>query len=170
MATEQSPLDYAQAIFEQATQDWLSPLKEIVKCLPPAEFEALDKPNLPLPQKQEILQRAMPSNATKEVRNLLSLLASRNEMHYIPDIVARLEQYGTDSTGRRTARVTSAVPLTDDEKRTLEAKMRRRFGEDTDFDYTIDREILGGVVVRVGDQVIDGSVAAKLAALRVKLK
>lgn len=170
MATQQSPVDYAQAIFEQATQDWVGALREIAKCLEPSDFDKLDQPNLPLAQKQEILQRVIPSQATKEVRNFLSLLASRNEMHLLPDIVARLEQYAAGATGQRTARITSAIALTDDEKRALEIKMRQRFGEDTNFDYTVDREILGGVVVRVGDQVIDGSVAAKLAALREKLK
>ncbi len=170
MATQQSPVDYAQAIFEQATQDWLGSLKQVMKCLPPADFQALDKPSLPMAQKQEMLQQAIPSNATQEVRNFLSLLASRGEMHFLPDIISRLEQYAAGASGRRTARVTSAIPLTDDEKRALETKMRKRFGEDTDFGYTVDREILGGVVVRVGDQVIDGSVAAKLAALKEKLK
>ncbi len=170
MATQQSPLDYAQAIFEQATQDWLGSLKDVMKCLSPAEFESLDQPNLPWAEKQEMLKRALPSNATNEVRNFLSLLASRNEMHLLPDVVSRLDQYAAGVAAGRTARVTSAVPLTDEEKRSLEAKMRRRFGEDTNFDYTLDRDVLGGVVVRVGDQVIDGSVAAKLAALREKLK
>lgn len=66
-------------------------------------------------------------------------------------------------------RVKSAVPLTDDERATLESKLQARFGEALGFEYVVDPAVLGGVLVRVGDQIIDGSVAGKLAALREHL-
>ncbi len=170
MANEQLPQTYAQAIFEQATQDWLLPLKEFIKCTEPSELEMLDRAGVPFARKQDILSHAIPSNASTEVRNFLSLLASKNEVSILPSIIQALERMSQHGPARSIATVTSAVPLTDIEKRRIEEKIRLRFGQETDFAYDIDKSILGGVVVRVGDKVIDGSVSGKLAALREKLK
>lgn len=70
----------------------------------------------------------------------------------------------------RTARITSAVPLTEEERSRLEESLGRRFGDGLQLRYRVDDSILGGVIVRVGDRVIDGSVASKLAALRERLE
>ncbi len=170
MANEQLPQTYAQAIFEQATQGWLLPLKEFLKCIEPSDMETLDRPGVPFARKQDILSRAIPSNASTEVRNFLSLLASKNQVSILPSIIEALERISRHGPSRSIATVTSAVPLTEIEKRQIEEKIRLRFGQEIDFVYEVDRSILGGVVARVGDKVIDGSVSGKLAALREKLK
>ncbi len=170
MANDQMPQTYAHAIFEQATLSWLLPLKEFVKCIEPAEMEAVDRPGMPFSKKQEILARAMPSNATNEFKNFISLLASKGEVYLLPNVIQALEQVSQQGRFRSFASVTSAVELTDTEKQTLEDKMKRRFGQDLDFVYEVAPAILGGVVVRIGDKVIDGSVSGRLAALREKLR
>jgi F-type H+-transporting ATPase subunit delta len=58
------------------------------------------------------------------------------------------------------------VPLTEAEKEAMRAKLTQRFGSDLEIQFEVDASLLGGVYLRVGDQVIDGSVAGKLAALR----
>jgi F-type H+-transporting ATPase subunit delta len=65
--------------------------------------------------------------------------------------------------------VTSAVPLTEAERAALRAKLVDRFGTELEFQFEVDPELIGGVRLRVGDQVIDGSVAGRLAALRDRL-
>jgi F-type H+-transporting ATPase subunit delta len=170
VANEQMPLTYAQAIFDQATGDWVAPLKHVSESFKPGEVEQLDQPGLAFARKQEIIQKVLPANAPAEVRNFLSLLASKNEMHLLPHVLAEFDRYSQRGAARPLAKVTSAVPLTDAEKATIEGKMRARFGAETDFQYVVDPSILGGVIVRMGDQVIDGSVSAKLAALREKLR
>jgi F-type H+-transporting ATPase subunit delta len=67
---------------------------------------------------------------------------------------------------QRMARVTSAVALTKAEKETLRARLADRFGPDLEYEFVVDASLIGGVYLRVGDQVIDGSVVGKLAALR----
>ncbi len=169
MPNEQMPQTYAQAIFEQATGDWLAPLRRANECLEPAQVEALDNPASAFAKKQELLNKTLPSDLPQEVRNFVSLLVSKNQVHLLPHIIAEFDRYAQRGPVRDLALVTSAVPLTDAERRAIEDKMRARFGRDTDFDYAVNPEILGGVIVRKGDQVIDGSVAAKLNALRGKL-
>ncbi len=72
-----------------------------------------------------------------------------------------------DSTsGNPTVRVSSAVALTKEEEKALREKLTARFGEDLSFRFEVESSLLGGVVVRVGDQIIDGSVKGKLESLR----
>lgn len=170
MANEQSPQTYAQAIFEQATTDWLKPLKEAAECLKPSDIEALDNPALAFPQKQEILQRVLPKGIPQEVKNFLSLLASKESVHLLPSVIAEFGRYAQGGPHRSAAKVTSAVPMTGNEKETLENKLRAHYGQEAEFEYVVDPSILGGVIVHLGDKVIDGSVSGKLAALREKLK
>jgi F-type H+-transporting ATPase subunit delta len=88
--------------------------------------------------------------------------------------IAGVKQALTDieTAGRRTqvaAEVTSAVPLTDAERQAIETRLRGRHGRDLPIAYRIDAAILGGLIVRVGDRYIDGSVAARLGQLRQHL-
>lgn len=169
MANDQMSQTYAQVIFERATGDRLALLQEVQQHLNPADIAALDDPATAFARKEELLRQKLPSNAADEVRNLLKTLASKNEVHLLPGIIAEFDRYAQVGPARPHAQVTSAVALTDGERRSIESKMRARFGPETDFNYVVDPGILGGVIIRKGDQVIDGSVAAKLAALRTKL-
>src|SRR5258708_7090898 len=67
------------------------------------------------------------------------------------------------------AQITSAVALTDAEKREIEAKLQAKFGRALSFAYTVDRSLLGGVMAKVGDKIIDGSLATKLNAMQESL-
>lgn len=68
-----------------------------------------------------------------------------------------------------TARVSSAVPLTKEEQAALREKLEARFSQDLQLRFEVERSLLGGVVVRVGDKVIDGSVKGRLEALKQTL-
>lgn len=62
-------------------------------------------------------------------------------------------------------KVSSAVPLIKQEQAALREKLEGRFGADLEMRFDVETSLLGGVVVRVGDQMIDGSVKGKLDAL-----
>jgi F-type H+-transporting ATPase subunit delta len=64
-----------------------------------------------------------------------------------------------------TARVSSAVPLTDEEQAALGERLKARFGKALSLRFEVEPSLLGGVAVRVGDQVLDGSIRGKLDAL-----
>ena len=70
---------------------------------------------------------------------------------------------------RKLAQVVTAVALDDAERRAMEARLTEQFGADLEFEYKVDKSLIGGVYLRVGDRVIDGSIAGKLAALRERL-
>ena len=171
MANERPSQIYAQAVFEQATAGWLAPLKSIAASLAQADsIGKLDDAGLPFSKKQELLQAVFPKEATEQVQNFLFLLASKNHVHLLPEIIKEFDRYSQRTTESNIAKITTAVPLTSAEKQAMETKLRNQFGDQLVFEYVNDPAILGGVIVRVGDKVIDGSVSGKLAALKEKLK
>ena len=88
-------------------------------------------------------------------------------LEHLKATLDELEQAGRRQ--RVDATVTSAVPLTDDERGALEARLHARYGYDLPITYQVDPAILGGLIVRVGDRYVDGSVATKLGQLRQTL-
>ena len=65
--------------------------------------------------------------------------------------------------------IASAVPLTEAEQASLADKLTAQYGSGLQFDYRVDPALLGGLIVRIGDKLIDGSVASKLAAMKQTL-
>jgi F-type H+-transporting ATPase subunit delta len=171
VANERLAQTYAQAIFEQAMADWLTPLKTIAASLARAGvIEQLDSAGLEFSKKQELLRPLLPPDTSAEAQNLVSLLVSKNHVRLLPEVIAECERYAQRAAAGKRATITSAVPLIIAEKSALETKLRAQFGSDLAFEYVVNPDILGGMIVRVGDQVIDGSVAGKLAELKEKLK
>jgi F-type H+-transporting ATPase subunit b len=76
---------------------------------------------------------------------------------------------GTDLTGE-SAEVTSALPLSQDEQGAVRKNVLVKMGTDAKVEFVVNPQILGGLVIRVGDKVIDGSVAGQLEGLRKSLK
>ncbi len=73
------------------------------------------------------------------------------------------------AVGETKAQVTSALPLSEEEKATLASNLAAQLGAEPEMEFDVDPAILGGLVLKVGDRVIDGSVAGKLGALRERL-
>jgi len=71
--------------------------------------------------------------------------------------------------GKMTAHVTSALPLSASEQETVATSLAEHLGERPELEFKVDPSILGGLVIQIGDRVIDGSVAGKLTALREQL-
>jgi F-type H+-transporting ATPase subunit delta len=172
MADDQLVQAYAQAIFEQAVGRWRKALRVVMENMEQAgdSLTRLDNPAEQLELKKKLVDQLLPADADGEVRNFVYLLASKSQIHMLPEVLAEFDRYASRGPVREAARVASAVQLTDAERARLEQKVRAQYGEGLDFEYRVDKSLLGGVVVRVGDKVIDGSVAGKLAAMRHKLE
>ena len=65
--------------------------------------------------------------------------------------------------------MTTAVPIEAEQRTALEQKLAEQYGANLAYTYNVDNTILGGMIVRVGDKLIDGSVASRLAALKQTL-
>jgi F-type H+-transporting ATPase subunit delta len=159
---------YANAIYETALEGWLTSLKAVDEGLSRDETIAasLREATLELSQRQDIARKVMPQGASEEVVNFVSLLISKNHIHLLGDVILQLERLSRQGPRPRVARVTTAVPLAAKERERVENFLTARFGGGLEFGFLVDESILGGLIARVGDEIIDDSIAAKLAALR----
>jgi F-type H+-transporting ATPase subunit delta len=102
--------------------------------------------------------------------NFLGVLAQNRRLSKLPEIIRAFNMLAARHRGETTAEVTSAHPLTDDQVRALKGNLRTRLGRDVTVDLTVDPTILGGLVVKVGSQMIDGSIRTKLNSLALAMK
>jgi len=163
---------YSQALFELAFEDWLEELQAAWKNLEEdAEtVVAVDDSSVPFEERKARLDAHLPDNLSAKTRNFLYLLASNNDLHLLNDIIREFDNIVRGQKARRQlAQVTSAVPLTKEEQQSLETTLGKRFGADLLFRYDVDPSVLGGIRVRIGDRVIDGTVAKKIEALKEQL-
>ncbi len=162
---------YAQAAYEAATDVWLRTLAAINAALEedPKLLARLRDPGLDLQKKQELASQIVPAGTPQEIHNFVSVLLSRNDIGLLPDIIEQFRRLATHGPTAQLVKVTSAVALTDKEKKALAKRLSEQYGANLEFEYQVDPALLGGLVVRVGDRVIDASVAGKLQALKEQL-
>jgi F-type H+-transporting ATPase subunit delta len=168
VSVQARPKDYAAAIYDLALEAWTRQLSGVQKAIQTdsALRATLDDVQTPTGEKLDRLARALPGGLGDEVRKFLGALLEAGQLDQLGAILVEFERLARRGPERRLARVISAVPLTREEQEALRAGLLDRFGADLEFQFDVDPSLIGGVYLRVGDQVIDGSVAGKLAKLR----
>lgn len=102
--------------------------------------------------------------------NLARLLTENKRLALLPEIVSLFEALKSEREGELAAHVTSAFALSDAQLAGLVAKLEEKFGRKVTATQSVDSELIGGVVIQVGDEVMDASVRGGLEALAVTLK
>jgi F-type H+-transporting ATPase subunit delta len=102
--------------------------------------------------------------------NFLGVVAQNRRLSALPQIIRAFNLLAARHRGETTAEVTSAHPLNDDQIAALKANLKSRLGRDVAVDLAVDPAILGGLVVKVGSQMIDGSIRTKLNSLALAMK
>jgi F-type H+-transporting ATPase subunit delta len=171
VSVQARPQDYAAAIYDLAFEPWLEQLGSIQRVLrgDAALRATLADPQTSTPDKLQRLSQAAPKQLSTDVRRFLGTLLEAGQLDQLDAILLEFEHLVRRRPELKLAQVTSAVVLTEVEKDALRAKLVDRFGSDLEFEFNVDASLIGGVYLRVGDQVIDGSVSGKLAALRDRL-
>jgi F-type H+-transporting ATPase subunit delta len=103
-------------------------------------------------------------------RNFLGVLAQNRRLSQLPQIIRAFNMLAAAHRGETTAEVVSAHPLSNDQVAALRANLRNRLGREVAVDLAVDPAILGGLVVKVGSQMIDGSIRTKLNSLAHAMK
>ncbi|MBX6388231.1 MAG: F0F1 ATP synthase subunit delta [Frankia sp.] len=131
---------------------------------------ALTNPAAPAEAKEALVDRLLAGRAHPVTVRLTKQAVADREFG---DLARRLEQFSRIAAARRdrvVAVVRTAVPLDADQVTRLRAALSRYFGREIQLQTDLDPSVLGGVVVRVGDEVVDGSVLRRLAAARQGLE
>jgi F-type H+-transporting ATPase subunit delta len=95
----------------------------------------------------------------------LQVLINFGRLGLLPEIAAQFEHYRREAEARIRVEVSSAMPMSDEEVAGLSKRLQARFGREVDLDIEVDASLIGGAVIRAGDQVIDGSVRGRLEQL-----
>ncbi|MBA3053932.1 MAG: F0F1 ATP synthase subunit delta [Sphingomonadales bacterium] len=103
-------------------------------------------------------------------RNFLGVVAGNRRLAALPDIVRAFATIAAASRGEVSAEVTSAHPLTDDQLAALGAKLQVREGRTVKLKASVNPDLLGGLVVRIGSQQIDSSIRTRLNSLAHAMK
>jgi len=132
--------------------------------------DALENPVFKPEQKRAVLQNILPRIApTPEVQRFVLLLLDRRRIVLLPAIARAYRDLTDAQLGRVRAEVTSAQELNAATLDRVRRSLEQRTGKKVVINSTVDPELIGGVVARVGDLVLDGSVRTQLADLRDRL-
>ena len=111
---------------------------------------------------------AMKLDAT--TRNFLGVLASNRRLGALGTVIRDFNKLAADHRGEMSAEVTSAHPLSDEQVASLKSTLKTQLGSDVAVDLRVDPAILGGLVVRIGSRMIDGSLKTKIDSLALAMK
>ncbi|MET0248766.1 MAG: F0F1 ATP synthase subunit delta [Sphingobium sp.] len=100
----------------------------------------------------------------------LGVLAQNRRLSQLPAVIRAYETLLSNHKGEARAEVTSAHPLTDDQRAALQQSLRARVGREVSVDAKVDPAILGGLVVKIGSQMIDSSIRTRLNSLATAMK
>ena len=162
---------YARAVFETAQGDssqaaWSELLAFLSQVVVTEDMEALlESPLMSAGDKGELLIEVCADKATDANRNFINLLAENGRLQLMPEIAELYEQFRAEAESKVEATVTSAYPLTDTQMQAMTEALKKKLGCDVTLVAETDETLIGGVVIRAGDLVIDGSAKEKLAAL-----
>ena len=166
---------FAEAAFQVGTRDgtietWRSELEaSAVRLGGEDAMAALGNPAIPIDQRSVAASALLEGVAGTKVQNLIQLLLRRGRIEDLPRVAAEFRRLDDQRQGITHATATSASPLTPDEIGALTARLEQSTGGRIALDTTVDPSLLGGLIVRVGDRLIDGSVRGRLERLRNQL-
>jgi F-type H+-transporting ATPase subunit delta len=102
--------------------------------------------------------------------NFVGVLARNGRKNQLRAVIRAYRRLAAEHRGETTAEIVTARPLGDDQLAALKTQLRSRAGRDVNIDATVDPDILGGIVVKLGSQQIDDSIRTKLNRLAQAMK
>ncbi|MBQ3259126.1 MAG: ATP synthase F1 subunit delta [Clostridia bacterium] len=165
--------EYAVALFELAAeQDELNAVGEGLAFVKdrlaeqPAYIEFLSSPAVPKAERVAALCAAFEGAVPQTVLSFLCVLCENGRLADFDTQATIYDQLYRESQKISTAHVTSAVPLTDEQKARLCEQLKQKTGHTVSLDCTVDGALLGGIVVELDGKRLDGSVKHRLQVLK----
>jgi F-type H+-transporting ATPase subunit delta len=166
---------YAEAAFEIGRADrtldaWERDLATIGETMRHAELRRLlQHPAIPFAEKERVLRAVLGRAVAPPAVNLLLLMVRRGRPGAVEPMIARFSELLRRQRGVALAQVRTALPLDDGQRADVAARLRAITGSQIEMDETVDPDLIGGIAVRIGDQLYDASVRSRLERLRARL-
>jgi len=167
---------YAEAVFLMADEkgriDQWSDMLEFLKQVTSNELlkKISDNPKVSKQALEGAMLDICEGQIDDEGLNLIKLLIKNDRLQLAGEIAAQYEIRKAEKCGLLDVTVTSAYPMSDNEKETLQKSLSESFGKKVKISVEEDSSLIGGIVIRAGDKVIDGSLSGQIQQLAKQLK
>jgi F-type H+-transporting ATPase subunit delta len=162
---------YAQAAFEEAQKladlkGWSATLTSLAEVVNYPEVRAVvTSPRVAKEQVESLMEDLLGDQAKVQQRNFVKVLAANHRLLLLPEIVAIFEALRTEAEKTINVVVDSAFELSAAQQEKIVSSLKARMGREIKLVCKVNKELLGGIVIRAGDQVIDGSVRTRLGEM-----
>jgi F-type H+-transporting ATPase subunit delta len=166
---------YAEAAFEIGRADrtldaWERDMATIGETMKHPELRRLlQHPAIPFAEKERVLRAVMGRGVAPAAVNLVLLMVRRGRPGAVEPMIARFSELLRRERGVALAQVRTALPLDGAQRAEVAARLRVLTGSQVEMDETVDPDLIGGIAVRIGDQLYDASVRSRLERLRARL-
>lgn len=165
--------EYASALFELAKEtnsekEFFDSLKLISETLMenPEYIDVLASPCIPQKERTDSIAEAFGDFVPKYVLSFMQLLCKNGRIREFEECFSEYEKMYLYFSRETTAYVTSAIPLTDEEKERIHKKLENLSGRLVTAEYSVDKSLLGGAVVKIDGKIYDGSLKHQLNELK----
>ncbi|HEB82707.1 MAG TPA: F0F1 ATP synthase subunit delta [Gammaproteobacteria bacterium] len=166
---------YARAVYdlasEKGTQDsWSDALANLAAVVSDdAMRPVLDDPEVGQQQKAELIIRILGDKLDQQQQNLVRLMAENGRLKIMGDVQQQFEVARAKAENKVEAEVISAYALSDEQQQALADTLKNKLGCDVSLTATVDESLIGGVVIKAGDTIIDASMKSQLESLALTL-
>ena len=166
---------YARAVYALATQTssvdgWGEALALLAAVASDADMQALlDQPQLSKEQKGELMLKVVSDKLSQQQQNLVSLMAENGRLRALAEVAHQFEIYRAEAEGKVEAKVISAFALTSEQEQAITEMLKSKLGRDVSITTSTDESLIGGVIIKAGDTIIDGSMKSQLESLAISL-
>ncbi|MBN8210959.1 F0F1 ATP synthase subunit delta [Bacillus sp. NTK071] len=168
---------YAGALFDIARENdnveqvknELVVVKEVFNQTPDL-MNVFEHPKFTTAQKKELIQTSFGATLSTSVMNTLLTLIERKRVAIVFDLVSQFERFAYEQQQTAAAKVFSVKPLSEEEQTKISAVFAKRVGKTTlRIENVIDPTLIGGIKVRIGNRIFDGSISGKLKRMEREL-
>lgn len=158
---------YSLAVEHNKTGDWVAVLENLAQAIAvPKVAAAIDRPEQSAEEKSSVLLGLLPEGANDErIKAFVSTLAENDRLNALPEIFTQFQALYLSAGHIKKAVIYSAFPMSEEQFAQLVLDLQAKVGSKLDAKVVVDPELIGGVKVEVGDQVLDLSVQAELQKL-----
>jgi len=164
---------YALALYEIAekngkVEEYIKELKEILELIKTNEelISVVKHPEITTSQKKRVFKSIFKGKVDDYILGFLLILIEKDRILYLEEKINEMEKIHLERQNILVANVKSVIPLNEDEKSTLIGKLKKMYGKNIILKEKIDKSIIGGLYIRVGDDVIDGTIKTKFEEIR----
>jgi F-type H+-transporting ATPase subunit delta len=166
---------YAAAVFKRAkethaTAKWSQSLAFMSAVLKNEDISVvIDNPKVSKQRLSALMLDICQEHVNQENENFLKLLVLNNRLGLLPSIAGLFEAYKAEDEGYVEVEVSTAYTLSKDAKQNVTTTLEKTLGKKIHMNVTVDKSLIGGILVRAGDRVIDGSIRGRLQQLAKRL-